>query len=79
MVHSAQDLAVFCKKKGFVYPSSEIYGGLAGLYDYYHLGTKLKHNFENIWRRFFLNLNDNFYEIEAVTSCMKMYSRLQGI
>ncbi|MEK6863434.1 MAG: glycine--tRNA ligase [Nanoarchaeota archaeon] len=65
MVHSAQDLAVFCKKKGFVYPSSEIYGGLAGLYDYGHLGTKLKHNFENVWRKFFLNLNDNFFEIET--------------
>lgn len=65
MAHSAQDLAVFCKKKGFVYPSSEIYGGLAGFYDYGHLGTKLKHNFENLWRNYFLSLDDNFFEIEA--------------
>lgn len=65
MAHSAQDIAVFCKKKGFMYPSSEIYGGIAGLYDYGHLGKKLKHHFENLWRNFFLGLNDNFFEIEA--------------
>ncbi len=65
MAHTAQDLATFCKKKGFMYPSSEIYGGIAGLYDYGHLGTKLKHNFEKLWREFFLGLDDNFVEIEA--------------
>ncbi|MDO8510580.1 MAG: glycine--tRNA ligase [Nanoarchaeota archaeon] len=65
MAHSAQDIATFCKKKGFMYPSSEIYGGIAGLYDYGHLGTKLKHNFEDLWRNFFLSLDDNFFEIEA--------------
>ncbi len=65
MVHTASDLAVFCKKKGLAYPSSEIYGGLAGFYDYGHLGTKLKHNFENLWRKYFLSLDDNFFEIEA--------------
>ena len=47
MVHTSKELASFCKKKGFIYPSSEIYGGVAGLYDYGHLGTLLKKNFEN--------------------------------
>ena len=65
MVHTAQDLATFCKKKGFIYPSSEIYGGVAGLYDYGHLGTKLKKNFENLWRKYFLELDDNYFEIET--------------
>src|SRR3989344_1463310 len=65
MTHSAQDIATFCKKKGFMYASSEIYGGIAGLYDYGHLGTKLKHNFENVWRKYFLSLHDNFFEIEG--------------
>ncbi len=65
MVHTAADLATFAKKKGFFYPSSEIYGGVAGLYDYGHLGTLLKKNFENIWRKYFLGLNDNFFEIET--------------
>ncbi|MBI4980289.1 glycine--tRNA ligase [Candidatus Woesearchaeota archaeon] len=60
-----KELASFAKKKGFIYPSSEIYGGVAGLYDYGHLGTLLKHNYETLWRKFFLGLNDNFYELEA--------------
>ncbi len=59
------DLATFCKQKGFIYPSSEIYGGVAGLYDYGHLGTKLKKNFEELWRKYFLGLNNNYFEIET--------------
>ncbi len=62
---TTQDFVTFCKKKGFMYPSSEIYGGIAGLYDYGHLGTLLKNNFQNLWRRYFLSLNDNYYEIEG--------------
>ncbi len=59
------ELATFCKRKGFAYPTAEIYGGLAGLYDYGHRGTTLKKNFENLWRSYFLELSQNFYEIEA--------------
>src|SRR3989344_2855070 len=62
---SLSEFASFCKKKGFFYPSSEIYGGLSGFYDYGPLGTRLKHNFENIWRRYFLSLDDNYHEIET--------------
>ncbi len=65
MVVSLPEFASFLKKKGFIYPSSEIYGGVAGLYDYGHLGTLLKHNFENQWRKYFLGLNPNFFEIET--------------
>ncbi|MBI3623059.1 glycine--tRNA ligase [Candidatus Pacearchaeota archaeon] len=62
---SVDEMAAFCKRKGFAYPSSEIYGGLAGFYDYGSLGFLLKKNFENVWRSFFLGLNDNFVEIES--------------
>ena len=62
---TVDELSVFCKRKGFAYRSGEIYGGLAGFYDYGHLGILLKRNFENIWRNYFLGLNDNFVEIEA--------------
>lgn len=65
MPHTALELSTFCKKKGFMYPSSEIYGGLSGFYDYGHLGTRLKRNFEQLWRDYFLGLNDNFHEIET--------------
>ena len=41
------DMAVFCKRKGFVYPNSEIYGGLSGFWDFGHLGVELKNNIKS--------------------------------
>ncbi len=52
------------RRRGFFWQSSEIYGGLSGFYDYAHLGTALKRKWENLWRNYFLNLDDNFFEIE---------------
>ncbi len=78
MVHTAKDLAVFLKKKGFIYPSCEIYGGVAGLYDYGHLGTLLKKNWENVWRNYFLGLNDNFFEIETANIAHENVFRASG-
>jgi glycyl-tRNA synthetase len=51
-------------KRGFFFPSAEIYGAKAGFWTYGHLGTLLKHNWENLWRSYFLGLADNYYEIE---------------
>ncbi|HLC77436.1 MAG TPA: glycine--tRNA ligase, partial [archaeon] len=52
------------RRRGFFWTSSEIYGGLSGFYDYAHLGTLLKNRWENAWRKFFLGLDDNFFEIQ---------------
>lgn len=54
------------KRRGIIYPTSEIYGGIAGFYDYGPLGTQLKHNVENLWRYFFL-YQDNCIEISTPT------------
>lgn len=59
------EFATFCKRKGFVYPTAEIYGGLSGFYDYGHFGTLVKKKFENVWRKYFLALGESFFEIEA--------------
>src|SRR5271154_2472390 len=40
-----------CKRRGFVYPASEIYGGLNGFYDFGPLGTQLKNNLRDAWWR----------------------------
>jgi glycyl-tRNA synthetase len=53
------------KRRGFIYPSSEIYGGLAGVYDYGPLGTILKRNIENIWLKFFVDGWDDMFQIDA--------------
>ena len=49
---SIEGMAVFCKKKGFVYPNSEIYGGFSGFWDYGHLGVELKNNIKNEWWKY---------------------------
>ncbi len=56
------------KRRGFIFPSSEIYGGLSGFYDYGPLGFLLKKKVENFWREFFVK-QDNIYEVET---CMLM-------
>jgi len=51
--------------RGFFYPTAEIYNGPAGFWTYGHLGTTIKKRFENLWRDYFLSLNDNYFEIEG--------------
>ncbi len=51
-------------KRAFFYPSSEIYGGFSGLYDYGSTGTRIKLKWEDYWRKHFLGLGDSFYEIQ---------------
>ncbi|MFO8109825.1 MAG: glycine--tRNA ligase [Thermoplasmata archaeon] len=57
------DLESLCKRRGFVWPSSDIYGGEAGFYDYGHLGARLKDNWERAWKDYFLGLGDNYHMI----------------
>jgi glycyl-tRNA synthetase len=59
-------IMTLAKRRGFIYPSFEIYGGVAGFYDYGPLGSQLKLNIENLWRKFFL-LKDNCVEISTPT------------
>ena len=54
-----------CKRRGFVYPSSEIYGGLAGAFDYGPLGVALKNNIKNLWWKKFVDSRDDMYGVDA--------------
>ena len=47
--HSMEDLISLCKRRGFIFQSNEIYGGLQGLYDYGPLGVELKNNLKKAW------------------------------
>ncbi len=51
--------------RGFFFNTASIYGGKAGFFTYGHLGKLLKNNWETLWRKYFLNLNENFYEIQS--------------
>ncbi|KKT60581.1 MAG: glycyl-tRNA synthetase, glycyl-tRNA synthetase [Parcubacteria group bacterium GW2011_GWC1_44_26] len=53
------------KRRGFVYPSSEIYGGVAGIYDYGHYGMLLKENIKNEWMKHMIQLRDDVYGLDS--------------
>lgn len=53
------------KRRGFIFPGSEIYGGLAGIYDYGPLGVELKNNVKQAWRRELLRLHRNIFELDS--------------
>jgi glycyl-tRNA synthetase len=44
-----EQLVSLCKRRGFIFPGSEIYGGLQGTYDYGPLGVELKNNLKRLW------------------------------
>jgi glycyl-tRNA synthetase len=62
---SLEDLVSLCKRRGFIYQGSEIYGGLAGTWDYGPLGSQLKRNIINEWLKFFVDGWDDMYQIDA--------------
>ncbi|MFQ5884939.1 MAG: hypothetical protein ACE5IO_07550, partial [Thermoplasmata archaeon] len=52
-------------RRGFIWPSVDIYGGFAGFYDYGHLGAAMKRKWEDMWLRYFLGLSDRYYLIDT--------------
>ena len=54
-----------CKRRGFVFPSSEIYGGFASTWDYGPLGIELKRNIREAWWRYMITARDNVVGIES--------------
>jgi len=54
-----------CKRRGFIYPGSEIYGGLAGTYDYGPLGVSLKNNIKTLWWKKFVDSREDMYGVDA--------------
>ena len=55
----------FCKQYGFIFQGSEIYGGLANTWDYGPLGSRLKNNVKDAWRKRFIQERSNAYEVDA--------------
>ena len=59
------ELVSLCKRRGFIYQSSEIYGGLQGIYDFGPLGVELKNNIKNSWWESMVYENDNIEGLDA--------------
>jgi len=60
-----EKIVSLAKRKGFIYPSSLIYGGLSGFWDYGPLGVELKRNIENLWWEKFVLKRDDIYGLDA--------------
>lgn len=54
-----------CKRRGFIYPGSEIYGGLAGTWDFGHFGVALKKNIKDSWWKKFVESRTDMYGVDA--------------
>lgn len=62
---SLDDIVALCKRRGFIYQGSEIYGGLAGTWDYGPLGVQLKRNISNLWWKTFVEEREDVYGVDA--------------
>ena len=65
MLDSMETLVALCKNRGFIYPGSEIYGGLANTWDYGPLGNELKNNVKNAWRKKFIQEQKNVVGLDS--------------
>ena len=60
-----EDIISLCKRRGFIYQGSDVYGGLSGTWDYGPLGVQLKRNIMNLWWRWFVDERDDMYGVDA--------------
>jgi glycyl-tRNA synthetase len=60
-----EQLVSLTKRRGFIYPGSDVYGGLSGTWDYGPLGVALKRNIMNLWWRMFVDERDDMYGVDA--------------
>ena len=65
MVKSMDTIVNLCKARGYIYPGSEIYGGLANTWDYGPLGSELKNNVKKLWRKKFIQECKYNVELDA--------------
>ena len=73
-----EKIVSLCKRRGFIYPSFEIYGGLAGFYDYGPLGVALKKNITNLWWKQFVTDREDIYGIDTVEVTKKEVLEASG-
>ena len=60
-----EEIVGLCKRRGFIFPSSEIYGGVGSTYDYGHYGVLLRNNVKNAWWRAMLTERDDIVALDS--------------
>ena len=59
------EIVSLAKRRGFIYPGSDLYGGLAGTWDYGPLGVALKDNVKRLWWKRFVENRDDMFGVDA--------------
>ncbi len=73
-----QDLVALCKRRGFIFQGSEIYGGLQGIYDYGPMGVELKNNLKAAWWRAMVYERDDVEGLDASILTNRLVLRHSG-
>ena len=60
-----EEMATYCRSKGFIYTNSEIYGGMKGFFDYGHLGSEMKKNLKDSWWKFHVQDREDIVGIDG--------------
>lgn len=60
-----ENIVSLAKRRGFIYPGSDVYGGLSGTWDYGPLGVQLKRNIMQLWWKMFVDDRDDMYGVDA--------------
>ena len=60
-----EDIVSLCKRRGFIFPGSDVYGGMAGTWDYGPLGVMLKRNIMKAWWNYFVEKRNDIYGVDA--------------
>ena len=60
-----EKIVALCKRRGFIYPGSEIYGGLGGTWDYGPMGVELKRNIKNLWWKDVVQFREDIVGLDA--------------
>ena len=60
-----EDIVSLCKRRGFIFPGSDVYGGMAGTWDFGPLGVTLKRNLMNLWWNYWVDQRDDMYGVDA--------------
>lgn len=73
-----EDIISLCKRRGFIFQGSDVYGGLAGTWDYGPLGVELKRRVKDLWWQFFVDNRRNMYGVDAAIIMNPMVWRASG-
>merc|ERR1712176_661761 len=73
-----EGLASLCKRRGFVFQSSEVYGGYSGFFDYGPLGVELKNNLKRAWWRRMVSARDDVVGLDSAIITSPHVHRASG-